>query len=281
MPYSLWRSVLANGILLLFVALLTNVASGFFAQLPMAIWYHHLLKYGIAILFSLIGIWLIRRIGPHDMFRAQHGPGTGGTARAIEQRPLLIAARIIRFIGYTIVLLVALNTFSIDVRSLLVGGALTGVILGIAAQSTLSNLFAGLLLLTLRPFSVGQQISFRSSFFSSVEYTGVVVDMNWYYTVIKDNGREVKLPNAAVIVSAVIVHHGQENQKFTFSVPLTLPLDSLAEAIKTIAGHELPMRITEFSSSGYSVEVTCPADVRPDLLRSALLEATSALPKES
>lgn len=281
MPYSLWRSVLTNGLLLLIAALLTNLASSFFAQLPMSIWYHHLLRYGIAILFSLIGFRLVRRIGPHDVFRVQHGQSHGETARAIEQRPLLVAARILRFVGYIVVLLIALNTFNINVQSLLVGGALTGVILGIAAQSTLSNLFAGLLLLTLRPFTVGQKISFRSSFFSSVEYTGVVIDMNWYYTVIKDQGREVKLPNAAVIVSAVVVHHSQEDQKFTFAVPLTLTFDSLTETLKRVSGRELPTRITDLSSSGYHVEVTCPADVRPDLLRCALLEATSALGQES
>jgi small conductance mechanosensitive channel len=60
-------------------------------------------------------------------------------------------------IGYSFVLVVSLHLLHIKIGSILVGGAVTGVIVGIGAQSTLSNLFAGVVLFTLRPFLLGKR----------------------------------------------------------------------------------------------------------------------------
>ena len=43
-------------------------------------------------------------------------------------------------------------------RTLAVGGAFTAVVLGLAAQQTLGNLFAGMVLLSARPFRVGERV---------------------------------------------------------------------------------------------------------------------------
>ena len=40
----------------------------------------------------------------------------------------------------------------------MVGGAFTAVILGLAAQQTLGNLFVGMVLLSARPFRVGERV---------------------------------------------------------------------------------------------------------------------------
>jgi Mechanosensitive ion channel len=61
----------------------------------------------------------------------------------------------------------AVQTFSlaiakVDVKELLVSGAVLGVILGIAAQQSLANLFAGLVLLFAHPFRVGSRVRFRA-----------------------------------------------------------------------------------------------------------------------
>ena len=42
--------------------------------------------------------------------------------------------------------------------NLAVGGAFTAVIVGLAAQQTLGNLFAGIVLLSARPFRVGDRV---------------------------------------------------------------------------------------------------------------------------
>ena len=47
-------------------------------------------------------------------------------------------------------------------QTLAVGGAFTAVILGLAAQQTLGNVFAGMVLLTARPFRVGERIRLQA-----------------------------------------------------------------------------------------------------------------------
>ena len=49
-----------------------------------------------------------------------------------------------------------------DVPSLAVGGAFTAVVFGLAAQQTLGNLIAGMVLLSARPFRVGELVRLQA-----------------------------------------------------------------------------------------------------------------------
>jgi len=109
---------------------------------------------------------------------------------------------VISVIGYVIVLMSALAVLGVDISGLLVGGALTGVIVGIAAQQTLGNFFAGLVLLLVRPFSVGEQIVLRSGPLGG-EYEGLVTDVSLFYVTLMTERGPVALPNAGVLASAV------------------------------------------------------------------------------
>lgn len=63
---------------------------------------------------------------------------------------------------------------------LLLGGAVTGVIVGIAAQQSLGNVFAGLVLILSRPFDVGDLIAVRSGALGG-QLEGRVVEMGLVY----------------------------------------------------------------------------------------------------
>jgi small-conductance mechanosensitive channel len=52
-------------------------------------------------------------------------------------------------------ILIGLGLFGIGLTQLLVGGAFATVLIGIAAQQSLSNLFAGMVLVLARPMQVG------------------------------------------------------------------------------------------------------------------------------
>ena len=65
---------------------------------------------------------------------------------------------LIRLALAALMLLVALNVAGIEARALLLGGAFTAVILGLAAQQTLGNVIAGTVLLSARPFKVGDRV---------------------------------------------------------------------------------------------------------------------------
>jgi hypothetical protein len=105
-------------------------------------------------------------------------------------------------VGYLVVIFGTLGALNVPIERLLVGGAVTGVILGIAAQQSLGNLFAGLMLLLTRPFAIGDEIALRSGALGGV-LTGLVADMNLTYVkLVTDNGT-LLLPNSQIL-SAVV-----------------------------------------------------------------------------
>ena len=104
--------------------------------------------------------------------------------------------------GYALILLLLLQALEVDLGGLLVGGAITGVVLGIAAQQTLGNFFAGLVLLVNRPFAVGEHIVLRSGPLGG-EYDGRVTDISLFYIGMVTETGPVALPNAHVLMSAI------------------------------------------------------------------------------
>ena len=113
---------------------------------------------------------------------------------------------IVRYIlilfGLCVVLVVTLSMLGFRVGQLVLGGTVTAVLVTIAAQQALSNLFAGMLLQFAHPFKVGDSIWVRSGSLSGT-IEGVVAEISiTYITLENDNGR-VLLPNAVVLASAV------------------------------------------------------------------------------
>jgi small-conductance mechanosensitive channel len=109
---------------------------------------------------------------------------------------------LIQIIGYFIVVLTVLGLLNVNISGLLLGGAITGVVVGIAAQQTLANFFAGLVIISVRPLEVGERVVLRSGPLGG-EYEGVVTDMGVFYVDIVTNNGPVKLPNAGVLASAI------------------------------------------------------------------------------
>ena len=88
------------------------------------------------------------------------------------------------------------------VAQLVVGGAVTGVLITIAAQQALSNLFAGMLLQFSQPFKVGDSIWIRSGGFAGT-IEGVVAEVSITYVTLENDEGCVLLPNSQVLASAV------------------------------------------------------------------------------
>lgn len=111
-------------------------------------------------------------------------------------------AFIVSLVGYVIVFLATLGALDTDLSGLLLGGALTGVVIGIAAQQTIGNFFAGIVLLVVRPFTVGDHVVMRSGPLGG-EYEGRVTSMSMFYVHMDTDLGPVSLPNAGVLASAV------------------------------------------------------------------------------
>ncbi len=99
--------------------------------------------------------------------------------------------------------LVALNLAGLHTRTLAVGGAITAVIFGLAAQQTLGNLIAGMVLLSARPFRVGDRIRLQAGPLAG-QVEGTVVSLGLLYTTLSRGADRIMVPNNVVLSSAVV-----------------------------------------------------------------------------
>jgi small-conductance mechanosensitive channel len=113
-----------------------------------------------------------------------------------------VVALLLTLSGYALTSLMLLILLRIPVERLLVSGAVTGVVLGIAAQQSLSNIVAGLVMLLNRPFQVGQQITVRSGALAG-PYSGRVLSIGLTYVQLDTDEGTVLLPNSGVLAAAV------------------------------------------------------------------------------
>jgi small-conductance mechanosensitive channel len=107
-------------------------------------------------------------------------------------------------VGAFAVLTFSLAIAHIDVKQLLVSGAVAGVLLGIAAQQSLANLFAGLVLLFARPFRVGDHVRFRAGALSG-QIEGTIIDVSLTYVRLQSDEGPVLLPNSQALAAAVLL----------------------------------------------------------------------------
>ncbi len=258
-----WRKLTIFAIILVVLAVIFNIiqTNAFVSTLPKRD--HLYFHWSLAAVWLLLGLWLVRYIS--HFFARFASKQKNGTTRA-----WIIGRRVLSAIGYLFVAVITLDLLQVQISSLLVGGALTGVIVGIAAQSTLSNLFAGLILFTVRPFTIGQTISFRSYYFSSVEYTGRVIDVNWYYTTLQDGDRHRVLPNSTVILSVITVHTKQETQHIELTLPYHVASHELITQLRQAIDKPVTGDIKTFGTDTYTLQVHIPAMCSLEAVREVL-----------
>jgi small-conductance mechanosensitive channel len=111
---------------------------------------------------------------------------------------------ILRLVGYIAILFTALDHLGLPVGRIILGSAVLGIILGVAAQQALANFFASIVLIIAHPFFIGQKITLISGGLGG-KYTGTVIDIGLTHTHIKErNGSIVAMPNSALLTGATI-----------------------------------------------------------------------------
>jgi small-conductance mechanosensitive channel len=132
-------------------------------------------------------------------------------ARAVLERLIGAAyGAIVRYVmilvGICVVVLTTLSLLGFRVAQLVVGGAVTGVLITIAAQQSLSNLFAGVMLQFARPFKVGDLVRVRSGGLAGT-IEGTVSEFSITYVRLETADGRVFLPNSQVLAAAVSPVH--------------------------------------------------------------------------
>jgi small-conductance mechanosensitive channel len=154
---------------------------------------HTLVRYIAVGLICLIGVGIA--VGLFGKVRTALEPVIGSAHAAVVRYMLVLIS------GFAIIV-TSLALLHIDVRQLLLGGAVAGVILGIAAQQALGNVFAGLVLLLARPFNVGDRVRIRAGALSGT-IEGTLVEISITYVRLQTADGPLYLPNSMVLAAAV------------------------------------------------------------------------------
>jgi small conductance mechanosensitive channel len=131
-----------------------------------------------------------RFVGPTFMRRMD--PATAGTFGFL-----------VRLVTMGIALVVALSVAGVKYQTLAVGGAFTAVILGLAAQQTLGNVIAGMVLLSARPFRVGERVRLQAGAIGGA-HDGVVSSLGLLYTTLSRGADQIMIPNNQVLAAVVV-----------------------------------------------------------------------------
>ena len=92
-----------------------------------------------------------------------------------------------QLVALLVVIVVALRIVDLDPRAIAVGGAVTAVVLGLAAQSTIGNVIAGMVLLASRPFRAGDRVRLQGGPLGK-DVEGTVASLGLIYTTVARGG---------------------------------------------------------------------------------------------
>ncbi len=183
-----WRVALSAGV----VAVAALVGGSAFGSIHGTLVRPRVVVWTAAIVLAVFGIIATRRtaaaLGGLVSMRAM--PAAGAAVRLVTTG-----------VGYLITICAELGMLDVSIEHLLVGAGLAGVVLGIAAQQSLSNVFAALVLLLAKPFVVGEHIRIRSGALGGI-FDAVVLGVSLTYVTVNTDDGVLKIPNSIMLATA-------------------------------------------------------------------------------
>src|SRR5881227_2387363 len=187
-------------------------------------WWHRLAVLGGVLLVTLVVARLVdRRMARRDL------PAGAVTRYRILRRSVITA---IIFVGLLSALLVIPQVRAVA-AGILASSAVIGIVVGFAAQRTIGNFIAGLLIAISQPIRLGDHVETEG-------LTGVVEETGLTYTFIRtpDNDRLV-IPNEKIASDTIrnsSIRSRRKLAQVTVPVPLDRDLDVVIGLLREVAG---------------------------------------------
>jgi small conductance mechanosensitive channel len=152
--------------------------------------------------------------------------------RRVDRTLTPLVAQIVRYGILLVTLIVVLAQFGVQTASILAVLGAAGLAVALALQGTLSNLAAGIVLVMLRPFSVGESIDLEAG------YGGEVIEVGLFATQIKTyDGVYMFVPNSK-IWGGRITNWSREPRRMVehkFAIEPTADIAKVREAMIDVA----------------------------------------------
>lgn len=203
-----------------------------------------------------------------------------------------VLGQVVRYaiLGFTLVLVLA--QFGVQTASLIAVIGAAGLAIGLALQGTLQNVAAGLMLLILRPFQVGDWIEAAGK-------SGTAEEIGLFMTKLKDfEGMFVAVPNSKIWADTIVNHTRNPHRRLVLDAGISYDDDidrarevlrEMVEADKRILRRPDPpvVLVTSYGDSAVNLQIRAWTrnadywDVRFDVTRAikyALDEARITIP---
>ena len=176
------------------------------------------------ILTLMVGFWLAGRAGRLTI-------DSLNKIERLDTTVVPLLGALVRYAGMTLTLVVALGKFGVETTSIIAVLGAAGLAIGLALQGTLSNVAAGLMLVFLRPFKIGDWIE-------AAGMSGSVREIGLFTTVIDTfDNVFISVPNSSIWSSSIINHsrYGTRRLDLDIGIEHDSDLDKAEAAMLSLA----------------------------------------------
>jgi small-conductance mechanosensitive channel len=190
-------------------------------QLDLESRFYYWIENGLMIFYIFSGTMIVAQV-VSGLIKIK-GTGTDAVVHSSS-----IISNIVIIIVYCLGLLIILQSQGISITPVLTALGVGGLAVALALQPTLSNLFAGLQIITSGKFNPGDYVKLSSG------ENGYVEDITWRSTTIKgDAGHTVIVPNSK-LADMVVTNYFLPDKELSFSVELAVSPNNNLEAVEKI-----------------------------------------------
>ena len=124
--------------------------------------------------------------------------------RRRQKNLMAVSRKILNFIILTLLVIFILSVWGIKVTALVASLGIAGIVVGLALQTTLANVFGGIFLIADGSFKIGDFVQLDSG------ESGEIIDVGLRSTRIKsfDEGNEIIIPNS-ILMNSKIINYGR------------------------------------------------------------------------
>ncbi|MCX8059072.1 MAG: mechanosensitive ion channel family protein [Spirochaetes bacterium] len=156
-----------------------------------------------------------------------------GKKISIQTKDIII--KVIKFIGWAIIITTILRKLGIDLTAILGAAGIIGIAVGFAAQTSISNFISGFFLLSEKPFEIGDVIKVNN-------IMGIIDRIDLMAVKIRTfDNQMIRIPNEVLIKTEIIniTKFKVRRMDILFDVEYGTDLDNLENILKKLAKNNI------------------------------------------
>lgn len=238
-----------------------------------------LIDYGVRVVGVLFALWVAFRLARWIEGRVV----SGLKKRDFDESLTLFFGSLTRWGFIAAAVLACLGVFGIETTSFAAILGAAGLAIGLAFQGTLSNFAAGVMLLTFRPFKIGDLVQLSGQL-------GVVAEIGLFTTALDTlDHRRIVLPNSTIVGATIenLTHNAKRRVDIDVGVDYGADIQAVRKVLEEAAanvpgrdpelGHQVIVLSLGASSVDWQVRVWCETDAYWDVWDATITTVKKAL----